>query len=142
MTGFGEGGQRGGPAGDLYIVIRVKPHPHFKRQETDVLLEVPVSFAQAALGTELDVPTLEGPYKLRIPEGTQSGDTFRLRGKGIAHLRGYGRGDQHVTVRVETPRKLSDKERELLQEFAALRGEPVAGEKGFFDKMRDVLGGR
>lgn len=142
MTGFGEGGQKGGPAGDLYIVIAIKPHPHFRRRDNDILVEIPISFTQAALGAEVEVPTLEGPYKLKVPEGTQNGDNFRLKNKGIAHLRGYGRGDQTVTVRVEVPRKLADKERELLRELAHLRGEVVADSKGFIDKVRDALGGR
>lgn len=147
MAGYGENGERGGPPGDLYIVMRVRADHRFRRQGDDLFTEVTVSMVQAALGTEVQVPTLEGPETVRIPEGTQDGDTIRLRGKGTKHLRGTGRGDQHVVVTVRTPTRLSDRERELLTELAALRGEPVLSadrekEKGFFDKVRDALGNR
>lgn len=142
MTGYGEVGERGGPYGDLYVVMRVKPDWRFKRQEDDIITETTISFTQAALGTEVEVPTLEGAEMVKIPEGTQHGDTIRLKGKGIKHLRGQGRGDQHVVVSVQTPTRLSAREKELLQELAEIRGEKVvgSGEKGFLGKMRDALG--
>lgn len=142
MTGYGEVGERGGPHGDLYVVMRVKPDWRFRRQEDDIITEAAISFTQAALGTEVEVPTLEGNEMIKIPEGTQHGDVIKLKGKGVKHLRGHGRGDQHVVVSVQTPTRLSAREKELLQELAEIRGEKVtgSGEKGFFDKMRDALG--
>lgn len=141
MRGYGEAGVRGGPDGDLYIVIHVKPHPTFRRDGDTVFVELPISMVQAALGARVQVPTLDGPEPLHIPEGTQPGATFTLRGKGIPRLGRSGRGDQVVTIRVEIPSKLSARERELLQELAQIRGEPVDdAPKGFFDKMRDAFG--
>lgn len=137
LSGFGEEGARGGPPGDLYVVYHVRPHPLFQRDEDDILLEWPISITQAALGAEIEVPTLEGNVPLTIPEGTQPGATFRLKGKGVHHVQGRGRGDQIVTIRVEVPRKLSPRQRELLREFAREAGE-VPGEqanKGFFGKI-------
>lgn len=139
LAGQGEAGYRGGPPGDLLIVVHVKPHEFFSRQGADVLCEVPISFVQAALGDEIEVPTLEGPVKLRIPEGTQSGRVMRLRGKGIQDVRGYGRGDQLVTLRVVTPTKLTARQKELLREFAKETGQDApAGNKGFFERMKDA----
>ena len=138
----GEAGFATGPAGDLYVVVHVKEHPLFVRQDNDVVIEVPVSFPQAALGTDLEVPTLEGKIKLKLPAGTQSGKIFRLKGKGFADLHGYGRGDQLVRIVVETPRRLSERQRELLEEFAKASGEdvnhPMA--KGFVDKLKEMFG--
>ncbi|NLZ38982.1 MAG: molecular chaperone DnaJ [Firmicutes bacterium] len=144
VSGEGEAGIRGGPPGDLYIIIHVKPHDVFVRQGDDIIVEVPISFVQATLGTELEVPTLKGKAKIKIPEGTQTGTTFRLRGKGIPHLRGYGQGDQHVKVVVKIPKKISPKQRELLLEYARLAGEEVSTDdnKSFFDKMKDAFGGK
>ncbi|MPM54333.1 Chaperone protein DnaJ [bioreactor metagenome] len=137
----GEAGQRGGPPGDLYVYIFVKPHKLFTREGSDIICEVPINFVQAALGDEIDVPTLDGKVKLRIPEGTQSGTIFRLREKGIPQLRGHGRGDQHVRVKVLTPQKLTDKQKNLLQEFAKTCGDNVNPEqKTFFKKVKDVFG--
>ncbi|HAA37634.1 MAG TPA: molecular chaperone DnaJ [Firmicutes bacterium] len=139
----GEAGLRGGPPGDLYIVVHVRPHKLFVRQGNDIIIEVPISFTQATLGTELEVPTLTGKARVKIPAGTQTGTTFRLRGKGIPHLRGYGQGDQHVKVVVKIPKKISNKQKELLREFARLAGEDVAGEdKSFLHKMKDAFGGK
>ncbi len=141
LTGEGERGLRGGPAGDLYVVISVKPHPIFERQADDVLCEVPISFVQAALGTEIEVPTLDGKMSLKVPAGTQSGKVFRLKGKGIPHLSAYGRGDQHVVVKVETPTGLSAKQRKLLEEFARASDEathPLG--KTFLDKVKEIFG--
>jgi molecular chaperone DnaJ len=137
----GEAGERGGPAGDLYVVIHVRPHPIFRRDDQNVLLDLPISFTQAALGAEIDVPTLEGRVKLKVPAATQTGRVFRLREKGIPSPNGYRRGDQLVTVRVETPARLTREQRELLERFAEVSGEeqhPQA--RGFFDKVRELFG--
>lgn len=142
LRGEGEAGYGGGPAGDLYVVVHVKEHPLFVRQENDVIIEVPVSFPQATLGTEIDVPTLEGKVKVKIPAGTQSGKLVRLKGKGFTDLHGYGRGDQLVRVVVETPRKLSTRQRELLEEFAKIDGDSINHpmSKGFVDKLKEMFG--
>jgi molecular chaperone DnaJ len=138
----GEAGFAGGPGGDLYVVIHVKEHSLFVRQDNDVVIEVPVSFPQAALGAEIEVPTLEGKIKLKIPAGTQSGKVLRLKGKGFADLHGYGSGDQLVRVSVETPRRLSARQRELLEEFARVSGEDLNHplSKGFVDKLKEMFG--
>lgn len=146
LAGEGEAGTRGGPSGDLYVYIHVKPHRIFRREEDDLICEIPISFVQAALGDEIDVPTLEGDTKLKIPEGTQTGTIFRMKGKGVPHVSGFGRGDQHFVVKVETPVRLSDKQKELLKEFASLGGPQqqspgAAGEKSFFEKMKDAFMG-
>lgn len=146
LAGEGESGQRGGPPGDLYVYIHVKPHHVFAREGDDLVCEMPISFVQAALGDELEVPTLDGSAKLKIPEGTQTGTIFRLKGKGIPHVSGYGRGDQHVRVKVVTPGKLSDKQKALLKEFARMGGEQIqgggqAGEKSIFEKVKDAFMG-
>jgi molecular chaperone DnaJ len=141
LRGEGEIGGNGGPSGDLYVVLDVEEHPIFVRDGHDLVCEVPVSFAQAALGTELEVPTLDGSVKVKVPAGTQSGHMFRLRGRGVADLNGYGTGDELVRVVVETPRKLTAKQRELLEEFAKLSGEDVHPmSKSFFDKVKSMLG--
>jgi molecular chaperone DnaJ len=142
MAGYGDRGQRGGPPGDLYVVIHVKPDRRFKRQGDDLYHEVSISFIQAALGTEIEVPTLEGPEKVKIPEGIQPGETVTLKGKGIKRLRGSGRGDLIVVVQVKTPTKLTTRERELLLELSHLRGERVAvapEQKSFFEKLKDAF---
>ena len=117
LTGEGEHGANGGSSGDLYIVLRVKDHSLFERDGADIFCEVPINFSQATLGTDLEVPTLEGKARLKIPAGTQTHKIFRLKNQGIAHLRGGGRGDLHVRVVVETPTKLSGRQKELLKEF-------------------------
>lgn len=138
----GEAGFGGGPSGDLYVVVHVKEHALFVRQDNDVVIEAPISFPQAALGSEIEVPTLDGKIKLKIPAGTQSGKIFRLKGKGFVDLHGYGRGDHLVRIVVETPRRLSGRQRELLEEFARVSGEdvnhPMA--KGFVDKLKEMFG--
>ncbi len=137
----GEAGFAGGPAGDLYVVIHVKEHPLFVRQENDIIIEVPISFPQAAFSAEVEVPTLEGKVKLKIPAGTQSGKVLRLKGKGIVDLHGYGRGDQLVKIVVETPKRLTARQRELLEEFAKASGrgcEPSALEGLRRQAQRDV----
>jgi len=141
LRGEGEASPVGGPAGDLYVLLRVREHPLFGRQSNDVVCEVPISFPQAALGAEIEVPTLEGKLKMKVPGGTQSGNVFRLRGKGVVDLHSGGRGDQLVRVVVETPRKLSAKQRELLEEFARLDGADVHPmSKGFFEKVKELFG--
>ncbi len=141
LRGEGEAGRNSGPAGDLYVMINVEEHPLFARQENDIVCEVPISFAQAALGAEIEVPTIEGKFKMKVAAGTQSGAVVRLRGKGVPDLRGSGRGDQLVRVLVETPRKLTARQRELLEEFARSSGEEVNPlTKGFFDKVKEMFG--
>lgn len=137
----GQAGLRGGMSGNLYVVISVRKHPYFKRQNNDVFLELPINVAQAALGDEIELPTLDGEENLIIPAGTQTGETFRLRRKGIPYLRGEGRGDQLVTVYVVTPKKLTPEQRQLFEELGKTLGKEVIpqGEKGFFDRLKDVL---
>jgi molecular chaperone DnaJ len=138
----GEGGQglKGGGNGDLYVLLSVREHPIFTREGNDVVCEIPVSFTQAALGCEVEIPTLDGRVSMKIPEGTQSGRVFRLRSKGIPVLQGYGRGDQLVVVKVETPTNLNKRQREILEEFARMSGEEVQPmRKNFFDKVKDML---
>ncbi len=135
LAGEGEAGERGAPPGDLYVFLSVQQDELFERRGDDVLLEVPISFFQAVFGAEIEVPTLEGKARLKIPAGTQSGTIFRLKGKGIAHLHGRGRGDQLVTVQVETPRKLTRKQQKLLKELAKEFGEDAEPHKGFLSKL-------
>jgi molecular chaperone DnaJ len=118
LRGQGEAGIRGGIPGDLYIVIHVKPHEIFSRQNNDVFCEIPITFTQAALGTKIKVPTLDGTAQLKIPSGTQTGTLFRLKNKGIKKLQSYGRGNEYVKVFVKTPTKLSKRQKQLLEEFA------------------------
>jgi molecular chaperone DnaJ len=142
LTGEGESGTRGGAPGDLYVVISVQEHPLFVRQGDDLLCEVPIGFPQAALGAEIEIPTLTGPTKLRIPPGTQSGREFRLRGKGFPNVRGYGRGDLLVRVVVEVPTRLTPRQRELLEELAQASpdGEGTPLIQGFFEKVKALFG--
>ena len=123
QRGKGNVGANGGPAGDLLVSVIVRPHARFERDGNSVLLQQPISFAQAALGAEIEVPTLDGNVKMTVPEGTQPGATFRLRGKGIPYLRGSGRGDQFVTVDVVVPKNLTGSQKELLRQYAASTGE-------------------
>ena len=120
LTGEGESGSRGGPPGDLYVFINVDPHNFFKRNYDDIICQVPISFIQATLGADIDVPTLKGEKKLHIPKGTQPGDVFRFKGEGIPSLRGHGRGDQIMQVLVKTPTGLTKKQESLLKEFSKL----------------------
>lgn len=122
VAGKGEPGKNGGPAGDLYVVIQVRKHDFFMREGDNIYCELPLTFTQAALGDEVEVPTVHGKVKLKIPAGTQSGKTFRLKGKGAPNVRGYGQGDQHIKVRVVTPTNLSDRQKELLREFNEIAG--------------------
>ncbi|WP_026893689.1 molecular chaperone DnaJ [Clostridiisalibacter paucivorans] len=142
LRGEGEPGEKGGPRGDLYIYINVRPHKIFNREGNDVICEFPITFVQAALGDEVEVPTLDGKVKYKIPEGTQTGTVFRLKNKGIPNLRGYGRGDQYVKVVIEVPKNLNEKQKEILKEFAKETGETFHQQKkGFFDKVKDAFGG-
>ncbi len=135
--GAGNAGTNGGPAGDLLVSVIVRPHARFERDGTSVLLEQEISYAQAALGAEVEVPTLDGKVKLTIPEGTQPGAVFRLRGKGIPYLRGSGRGDQFVSVTVKVPKNLTGAQKDLLRQFAAAMGETgVDAGHGIFGKKK------
>ena len=134
LRGQGNSGVNGGPAGDLLIVVTVHSHPIFEREGVSVLMTMPISFTQAALGAEIEVPTLDGKVKYDLPEGTQTGTVFRLRGKGIPYLRGGGRGDQYVTVEVQTPKSLSSEQKDLLRQLAESMGE-TAPEK-FWKKKK------
>ena len=136
-SGNGEAGFRGGPPGDLYVVLRVKPHEIFQRDGDDLLCEVPVSFVQATLGADIEVPTLEDRAVIKIPPGTQPGTTLRVKDKGVKNLQGYGHGDLHVRVQVEVPARLTAEQKAKLQEFAALcdgRETPLA--RSFFEKAK------
>lgn len=141
LSGEGESGSHGGPPGDLYVVLSAEEHPIFKREGQDVICEIPISFTQAALGCELEVPTLEGKVSLKVPSGTQSGKILKLAGKGIPTLQGYGRGDQLVVIRVETPTHLTSRQKELLEEFAQEGGEDVHPMgKSFLGKVKELFG--
>lgn len=151
MAGEGEAGENGGPAGDLFIYIRVRPHEIFTRDDTDIYMEQRINVAQAALGDEIEVPTLEGRIKFTIPAGVQNGARFRLKGKGVKGMRGYGKGDQYVTVIVETPKNLTEEQRKLFSQLAdtlerydskeSAKGARRSEKKkeGFFDKMKDLF---
>ncbi|MCL1828771.1 MAG: molecular chaperone DnaJ [Oscillospiraceae bacterium] len=137
LRGQGNTGSRGGGPGDLLITVSVKSHPQFKRDGTAVLFSMPISFTQAALGAELEVPTLDGNVKYTLPEGTQTGSVFRLKGKGIPSLRGGGRGDQFITVNIEIPKTLTARQKELLLEFENIAGKNDSeGKTGVFDKKK------
>ena len=141
FSGLGEAGLYGGPSGDLYVVLHVKDHPFFEREGNDLYCVIPISFAQAALGVEIQVPTLEGQQTLKIPEGTQSSTMLRVRGKGVPVLNGHGKGDLLVEVRVQTPGKLSKRQRELLQELEAISGvENKPQRRTLLGKVKDIFG--
>lgn len=140
MRGEGEAGDRGGPSGDLYIYINVSEDKIFSRSGNNIYVSIPISFAEAALGAEIEVPTLEGIENFNIPEGTQTGTEFRLKGKGVPNLKGYGRGDLYFTVDIQVPTKLTEKQKELLREFAKDIGDSYKeNKKGFFKKMKDAF---
>ena len=137
VRGQGSAGKNGGPAGDLLVTITVRPHELFRREGTSVLCDAPITFAQAVLGAELEIPTIDGKVKYDLPEGTQTGTTFRLKGKGIPSLNGRGRGDQYVTVYIETPRNLNREQKEALKKFAESVGDNNYEErKKFFRKFK------
>ncbi len=142
LAGEGQPGAAGGPNGNLYVEITVKPHQFFRRRQDDVLLDLGINVAQAALGAEIEVPTVDGPAKLTIPPGTQPGKVFTIRGKGLPHLRASGRGDQLVVVTVEVPARLTPEQRKLFEDLAATMGsEVLPQERSFFDRLKEVLGG-
>ncbi|PQD96456.1 molecular chaperone DnaJ [Pradoshia eiseniae] len=143
VPGKGEPGVNGGPAGDLFVVFQIKPHEFFERDGDDIYCEMPITFAQAALGDEIEVPTIHGKVKLKVPAGTQTGTRFRLKGKGVQNVRGYGQGDQHIRILVVTPTKLSDKQKELIREFAEISGQGQLDEheEGFFSKVKRAFKG-
>ncbi|HEY7524953.1 MAG TPA: molecular chaperone DnaJ [Candidatus Limnocylindrales bacterium] len=142
LSGEGEAGPRGGPAGSLYVAVHVAPHPELRREGTELIYEADVSMVQAALGTRLRVPTVEGDEEVEIKPGTQPGTEVRLRGRGVPHVRRSGaRGDLHVFVNVVVPSRLSKRQRSILEEYAAEAGEPVSDNgTGLLEKVRDALG--
>lgn len=137
VSGEGEAGSYGGPYGDLYVAINVEPHPFFKRKGNDLLCEVPISFVRATLGSEIEVPTIDGTTIIKIPAGTPSGRVFHLRGKGANKLGGYGKGDQYVTVFVDVPKKLTVRQKELLKEFAEISGDNTS--ETLVDKIKHMF---
>jgi molecular chaperone DnaJ len=141
MSNEGEAGDKGALNGDLYIILQVRNHEIFRRKNDDIYCEIPISFVQAVLGDEIEVPSLEGKVKFEIPEGTQPGTTFRLKNKGIAHLNSYGRGDEYITAKVVIPKKLNTEQKELLKKFGELSGDEINPErKSFLEKVRDTFG--
>jgi molecular chaperone DnaJ len=142
LAGEGQPGENGGPNGNLYLVIRVLSHKYFRRRENDILLDLNINIAQATLGADVEVPTVDGLTKLKIPAGIQPGKVLRMRGKGVPHLRGNGRGDQMVVVNVEVPKALSVEQRKLMEQLAESLGSEVRpAERGFLDWLKDTLGG-
>ena len=143
VHGQGHAGENGGPAGDLQLVITMKPHKLFVRQGADLFIDIPVSFTQAALGAEIDVPTLDKPLKHKIPEGTQPGDQFRIKGQGMPYVRSASKGDLYVNVKVEVPRKLNDKQKEILKIFEESTSDrEYEQKKSFFNRVREAFGGK
>jgi len=142
LAGEGAAGTHGGPAGNLYVVLHVEAHPYFHRREDDIVLNLRVNIAQAALGDEVAVPTIDGEERLTIPAGTQTGTVFRLRSRGVPHLRNAGRGDQVVIINVGVPTELNAEQRELLTNLGKTLGREVVpqGSKGFLDRLRDAFG--
>ncbi|GLO66624.1 molecular chaperone DnaJ [Oceanobacillus kimchii] len=143
VAGKGEAGINGGPAGDLFVVIKVRPHDFFVREGDHIFCELPLTYAQAALGDELEVPTVHGKVKVKVPAGTQTGKTFRLKGKGAPNVRGKGHGDQHIKIKVMTPTNLSEKQKELLREFNELGGNESTDEQddNIFQRFRRAFKG-
>ena len=142
LTGLGDAGRNGGPAGDLIVILTVRPDAMFERDGFDVHVTVPITYSQAVLGAEVEVPTIDGKVQLTIPEGTQSGTPFRMRGKGIQYVNGRGHGDQLVTVVVEIPKKLTKVQREALKKFEeSLKDDNYEQRKGFFKSLREKFGG-
>ena len=140
LRGQGDAGVNGGPAGDVIVIVTVRPDPMFERDNYDVWVHVPITFSQAVLGAAIEVPTVDGKVEYNVPEGTQSGATFRMRGKGVPYLGGRGRGDQYVKVNVEIPKKLSRSQREALKAFEdTLKDENYEQRKGFFKNLKDMF---
>ena len=144
LSGEGDAGVRGGAPGNIYVFPHIRNHPIFERRGNDIWLEARVTLAQAALGATIEVPTLDGKEKLHLPEGAQAGEVYRLRERGLPGLQGRGKGSLNVALRVETPARLSEEERKLLEKFAEMRGEKIEAEpdKSFFEKVKDAFGGR
>ena len=140
LAGEGQPGVYGGPNGNLYLEIQVKPHKFFRRRQDEILLNLDINIAQAALGADIEVITVDGPTKLSIPAGTQPGKVFTLRGKGVPHLRSSGRGDQLVVINVAVPGKLTGEQRKLFEQLALTLGSEVhPQEKSFFDRLREIF---
>ena len=140
--GEGQPGENNGPSGDLYLIINVRPHKYFRRQNNNILLDLNVNIAQATLGAEVKVPTVDGEVILKIPPGTQPGKIIRMRGKGVPHLRNNSRGDQLVVVNVSIPKRLDEEERELFEQLAEkMDSDVLPQERGFLDRLKNVLGG-
>jgi len=142
LAGEGQPGVNGGPPGNLYLVVQVNPHRYFRRRDNDILLDLNINIAQATLGDEVKVPTVDGDSILKIPSGTQPGKIIRMRSKGVPHLRGNGRGDQLVIINVDIPKSLTHEQRELIEKLGTSLGTEVTPqERGFFDRLKDVIGG-
>jgi molecular chaperone DnaJ len=142
IAGEGEPGDNGSPAGDLHCYISIRPHPVFSRHNNDIVCQVPISFTEAALGGSIEVPTLKGSEKLEIPHGTQHGEVFKLKGKGLPDIRSYRNGDEVVQILVEIPKRLTERQKTLLREFAATEDDKVMPQrKGFLDKLKDAIKG-
>ena len=140
LRGEGEAGIMGGPSGDLYIQVSVKPHPLFERHDSEIVCEIPIPYSLAVLGGEIEVPTIDGSVKLKIPAGTQVGHVFRLRNKGIQVLGSNRRGDQHVKIKIYVPKKVSEKHREVLEKLRTVEEVDKDTTKNFFEKMKNVFG--
>jgi molecular chaperone DnaJ len=142
LAGEGQSGENHGPPGDLYLIVRVRQHKYFRRRDNDILLDLNINIAQATLGAEVKVPTVDGDVKLKIPSGTQPGKIIRMRGKGVPHLRSNSRGDQMVIVNVTIPQRLDEEERGLFEQLAEkMDSEVLPQERGFLEKLKNVLGG-
>jgi len=142
MAGHGEPGTNGGPAGDLYIFLEVKEHPFFERRGADLYCTIPISFSQAVLGAKIKIPTLQGEGELDVPEGTQSGQIFRQKGKGLPNPHG-GRGDLYISIRVVIPSKLSREQRRMIEQLGQslkVENKPAERSSSFFDKVKDIFG--
>jgi molecular chaperone DnaJ len=139
ISGEGGAGVRGGSPGDLYVVLRVKPHAQLARHEQDIVYELRVNMVQAALGDRIEIPTLEGQVEIAVPAGTQHGQSFRLKGRGMPDVRGGRRGDQYVVVQVVIPKDLNPEQKSLLRKIGGLTGKPEKVARGFFDKLRDAI---
>jgi molecular chaperone DnaJ len=140
VAGEGEAGEAGAPPGDLHCYISIKSHPFFTRHNNDLVCQMPISFTQAALGAKVKVPTLDGFEDLEIPQGTQHGDVFKLKGKGLPSLRSHRTGDELVQIMIEVPRKLTERQRKLLEEFASTEDAAVMPQKkSFLDKLKDLF---
>lgn len=140
VPGQGNSGLNGGPSGDLHVFVNVRPHPIFERRGDDIWCEMPITFPQAALGAEVTVPTIDGRVSYQVREGTQPGDVFKLKGKGVPHINGRGRGDQYVRMTIEVPKNLSQKQKQILQDFDSSAEEKnYQKRKGFFDKIKEMF---